>query len=158
MESTTKKKSAFGLLMSIGTIVLLTSIHHIYGAIHYQTPWRLHTLHINIPLFLTVAFLLFYSLKERPSARKMGKLAVMITIVTWIIWVGLYEGVYNHLIKDILFFSGLSGQMMLNLFPPPTYEMPNDVFFEVTGILQIVPLLSIIRFSRLVWRTGMAGQ
>lgn len=158
MESTTKKKSAIGLLMSIGTIVLLTSIHHIYGAIHYQTPWRLHTLHINIPLFLTVAFLLFYSLKERPSARKMGKLAVMITIVTWIIWVGLYEGVYNHLIKDILFFSGLSGQMMLNLFPPPTYEMPNDVFFEVTGILQIVPLLSIIRFSRLVWRTGMAGQ
>ena len=153
MESITKKKSAIGLLMSIGTIVLLTSIHHIYGAIHYQTPWRLHTLHINIPLFLTIAFLLFYSLKERPGARKMGKLAVMITIVTWIIWVGLYEGVYNHLIKDILFFSGLSGQMMLNLFPPPTYEMPNDVFFEVTGILQIVPLLPIIQFSRLVWRT-----
>jgi hypothetical protein len=28
---------------------------------------------------------------------------------------------------------------MARLFPPPTYEMPNDAFFEVTGILQVVP-------------------
>jgi hypothetical protein len=25
---------------------------------------------------------------------------------------------------------------METLFPPPTYEMPNDAFFELTGVLQ----------------------
>jgi hypothetical protein len=28
---------------------------------------------------------------------------------------------------------------MTRLFPPPTYELPNDAFFEITGILQVVP-------------------
>jgi hypothetical protein len=28
---------------------------------------------------------------------------------------------------------------MRRLFPPPTYEMPNNAFFEVTGVLQIAP-------------------
>lgn len=27
---------------------------------------------------------------------------------------------------------------MRRLFPPPAYERPNDVFFEVTGVLQLV--------------------
>jgi hypothetical protein len=29
--------------------------------------------------------------------------------------------------------------VMVRLFPPPTYEMPNDAFFEITGMLQVVP-------------------
>jgi hypothetical protein len=28
---------------------------------------------------------------------------------------------------------------MTRLFPPPTYEMPNDLFFELTGVLHVVP-------------------
>ena len=32
---------------------------------------------------------------------------------------------------------------MRRLFPPPTYEMPNNAFFEVTGVLQIVPGIAI---------------
>ena len=27
----------------------------------------------------------------------------------------------------------------MRLFPAPTYEMPNDVLFEITGVLQVVP-------------------
>jgi hypothetical protein len=28
---------------------------------------------------------------------------------------------------------------MRQLFPPLKYELPNDVFFETTGVLQVVP-------------------
>jgi len=28
---------------------------------------------------------------------------------------------------------------MRRLFPPPRYELPDDAFFEVTGVLQVVP-------------------
>ncbi len=53
------------------------------------------------------------------------------------IWfIGLYEGVYNHLFKNLLFFAGVNGQTMASLFPPPMYEMPNDFLFELTGVLQ----------------------
>ena len=31
-----------------------------------------------------------------------------------------------------------SPQTMRRLFPPPAYELPNDVFFEVTGALQLL--------------------
>jgi hypothetical protein len=32
---------------------------------------------------------------------------------------------------------------MLVLFPPPKYEMPNDFFFEFTGVLQAVLVVPI---------------
>ena len=25
------------------------------------------------------------------------------------------------------------------MFPPPTYEMPNDAWFEISGVLQVIP-------------------
>jgi hypothetical protein len=28
---------------------------------------------------------------------------------------------------------------LVRLFPPPKYELPNDAFFEITGVLQVVP-------------------
>jgi hypothetical protein len=29
--------------------------------------------------------------------------------------------------------------VMRRLFPPPRYELPDNLFFEVTGVLQVVP-------------------
>jgi len=52
--------------------------------------------------------------------------------------IGFFEGGYNHLLKDALYFAGTSHAVMRRLFPPPTYELPNDVFFEVTGVQQLV--------------------
>jgi hypothetical protein len=53
------------------------------------------------------------------------------------------------------------------LFPPPTYELPNDIFFEATGVMQAV-LGSITawllyrlvrsRFGRLVCCTEEASS
>jgi len=53
--------------------------------------------------------------------------------------IGTFEGLYNHVVKNLLYFGGAPSALMLRLFPAPTYEMPNDVFFEITGVLQVVP-------------------
>jgi hypothetical protein len=37
--------------------------------------------------------------------------------------------------------------LMHRLFPPPTYEMPDDVFFEVTGVLQLFAVLPAIYYT-----------
>jgi len=53
--------------------------------------------------------------------------------------IGAFEGLYNHVIKVVTYFAGLPLELHRELFPPPTYELPNDALFEASGILQVVP-------------------
>ncbi len=128
-------------------LMLLTSIHHIYGAIIYKTPWRLHVLMISIPVIFVTLLAERYLLKNQ--AGKQG-------VVFWIYWlvilvpsiclIGLFEGVYNHLMKDVVFYIGLDTETLLQMFPPPKYEMPNDLIFEATGIAQAIVVMILIGF------------
>jgi hypothetical protein len=43
---------------------------------------------------------------------------------------------YNHLVKNVLYFGGASSRHARSTLSAPAYEMPNDLWFEVTGILQ----------------------
>jgi hypothetical protein len=93
--------------------------------------------------------------RKRPVTR-LGALAFWLAITCIIIFpitmIGLFEGGYNHLIKDALYFAGASMMLMHSLFPPPTYEMPDDVFFEFTGVLQLFVVLPVIYYTyRLVY-------
>jgi hypothetical protein len=51
--------------------------------------------------------------------------------------IGLFEGAYNHALKNALYFAGASSTLMNLLFPPPTYELPNNALFEVSGVMQV---------------------
>lgn len=135
-ERTVQQAIRAGAIAS--ALMLLTTIHHFYGAAIYSTPWRRH---VAIPSLLTIliiagALLVFYR-----SPRTRGGLIALWTSVAVIALfpvatIGLYEGLYNHLLKDLLYFGGAPHTLLTRLFPPPTYEMPNDLFFEVTGVLQ----------------------
>jgi hypothetical protein len=122
-------------------ILLLTTVHHVYGAYIYSTPWRYH---VAIVSTLTAA-ILFASLRmlRRQTGRIIRKIAfwtfAVVTLAIPVITIGIFEGGYNHAVKDVLYFTGASPELMQRLFPPPTYEMPNDAFFEITGVLQLVP-------------------
>ncbi len=121
-------------------VLLLTSVHHVYGAFVYDTPWRLH-----VVLFagLAAAALLgsLRVFQGRPAHRA-GNIAfrvfAAVVLVVPVAAIGVFEGGYNHALKNALFFAGASPAVMRSLFPPPAYELPNDVFFEVTGVLQLV--------------------
>ena len=53
--------------------------------------------------------------------------------------IGLYEGGYNHVLKNVLYFGGASPELLAALFPPPAYELPDSALFEVSGIAQLAP-------------------
>ncbi|QSQ23091.1 hypothetical protein JY651_49770 [Pyxidicoccus parkwayensis] len=128
-------------------VLLLTSVHHAYGAFVYATPWRLHMVGVAA---VTAGVLL--------GARRLGRgglafaVFALTTLAVPVGMIGAFEGFYNHVLKNVLYFGGASPELMTRLFPPPTYELPNDFFFELTGVLQVVPavmaVLALLRAFR----------
>lgn len=132
-------------------LMAITSIHHAYGAYIYNTPWRLHILMLSIPVIL-VTILLHRRLQKKEDNRRSVIFWIywIITLVPSMMFIGLFEGMYNHFLKNVLFFGGLPHNIILQLFPPPTYELPNDLLFELTGVLQAVVFVPLgIHFIRL---------
>jgi hypothetical protein len=122
-------------------IFLVTTMHHVYGAYLYHTPWRTHAAAVSgIATALIAASL---GLLRNHSDDAVGAVApwafVVVVFLVPFLGFGVYEGVYNHALKDALYFAHASPGTMTRLFPPPIYEMPNNAFFEVTGVMQVVP-------------------
>jgi len=129
----------FKTLLASASVLILTIVHHVYGAIIYETPSRLHISWFAIPALL--ATILFYSLHVRnifsPLISKLSLwLFILIVLLIPVGAFGLIEGGFNHLIKNILYFGGASEELLDQLYSAPIYEMPNDFWFESTGILQ----------------------
>lgn len=119
-------------------VLALTSIHHAYGAYVYHTPWRLHVVPVAIITAIVIAMAHGRSRRSVPSSAAWWVFAI-VTLVVPILAIGAFEGFYNHALKNLLYFGGAPHDIMMTLFPPPAYEMPNDAFFEITGVLQTVP-------------------
>jgi hypothetical protein len=63
---------------------------------------------------------------------------------------GVFEGGYNHLLKDALYLGGASPALLRRLFPAPRYELPDDAFCEVTGVLRVVSAITGYHLYRAV--------
>ena len=132
----------------------LTATHHVYGGLLYATPWRLHGAVVALAFCLPLAAL--WRAYRRNAATPAGCLAgwtlAALAFVIPALVVGGFEGAWNHLAKDVLFFAGAPRDLLLRLFPPPAYELPNDVWFEVSGVAQVIPAaltaLATVRFVR----------
>jgi len=83
--------------------------------------------------------------KEVSSKCVMFWLLYFITLVPSLGLIGVFEGIYNHLLKNIMYFGGAGDGLLLTLFPAPTYEMPNDLLFEITGVMQGVIAIVLIK-------------
>jgi hypothetical protein len=137
----TSQRLASRVASSVLGVLLLTSVHHAYGAYVYNTPWRLHVVFVSVSVAAAI-FGSLYALRRWP-ATVTGETAfwgfAVVTLLFPVVGIGLFEGGYNHAVKDALYLAGASGALMHRLFPPSAYELPNDLFFEVTGVLQLVP-------------------
>lgn len=122
-------------------ISAITTIHHVNGAYIYNTPWRVHAAIVSG--FATALIAASAWLLQRHWNDGFGAAALWVFIATTFLvpflGFGVFEGAYNHLLKVALYFAHVSPTLMARLFPPPTYEMPNNAFFEITGVLQVVP-------------------
>src|ERR1700733_5540098 len=93
----------------------LTAFHHYYGSIVYGTSWRAHVVFIG-GIILALCFILswlYYRYQKKPFLiGYLGIASVMFGLL-----IGLFEGFYNHTIKDLLYFSGLNIDRWRCLFP-----------------------------------------
>lgn len=118
----------------------LTIIHHVYGAIAFDTPWRHHAAFLGLGgAAATLLFMWGATHWQTPARRHVATVLLLaLTFVLAVGLIGVFEGGYNHAVKLLLFFGGAGAETMSRLFPPPTYEMPSDRFFEATGVLQLL--------------------
>ncbi|HEX3252965.1 MAG TPA: hypothetical protein VHS05_26225 [Pyrinomonadaceae bacterium] len=119
-------------------LMALTTVHHLYGAVIYQTPWRHHAALVatGTVLVSVASFRIHRSMASQRTGQIAFWIFVILSMLIAVLGVGLFEGGYNHTLKNILYFTTHDAALMQRLFPPPTYEMPNDAFFEITGVLQ----------------------
>lgn len=134
-------------------VLAMTALHHAYGAIVYDTPWRLHVAVIAPILALAIARALYLGGSRRGTRSGLWwtRIAAGMILVFPVGLIGLVEGGYNHVIKNLVYF--LSGpQAARALFPPPAYEMPDNFLFEITGIVQLPLALVAAYFVMIVLR------
>ena len=119
-------------------LMVLTSIHHAYGAYAFDTPWRLHIMFIAVPVALAIVALLL--LARSTASARMRTIAQLLAIAVMLVFpavmIGFYEGGYNHAVKNAVYFFVGEGAAR-SMFPGDMYEMPSDFIFEATGIAQL---------------------
>ena len=137
---------------AIGTLAL-TTVHHAYGAYAFGALWRLHVAVVSVPIAGAVA--IAYARYRRGPRGTLETISfytvVGLTLVAAVAFFGGFEGAYNHVLKDAFYLADAPPRVIQQLFPRPTYEPPTDLFFEVTGILHVVPAaLAAIAIWRLL--------
>ena len=123
---------------------LVSSIHHWYGAMAYDTPWRVAVVYWIAGSVLVVYSLLFVYWKNVDNI--VGKLAMWIFLFSAVIFQAgfiMFECVYSHVLKNMLYFGGLSQSILEQLYPSPAYHLPDNLFFEFTGLLQLVGFVAV---------------
>src|SRR3954467_13461759 len=93
-----------GALATLG----LTAAHHAYGAVRYQTPWRHHA--AIVAFWVGLALLAAFIVHQRRPATRTGRFAgwapAALTLLVPVLSIGLFEGLYNHVLKDGVFLAG----------------------------------------------------
>lgn len=116
-----------GVLLACAAQVVTTTVHHVYGAVHFGTPGRYAAVIIALALFAVTALALAV------SGRASGPLR---TVSWWIFWTG-------ALVGFVLLFGTIEG-LVTHVIAPiveggyPAAE-PFDLVFQGTGVLHVVP-------------------
>ena len=134
MKQQNKRVPLYGSLGWATGVFALTAFHHYYGSVVYGTPWRTHVVFIG-GIILLFCFILSW-LYRHYQKKLLLYSYLLIALVMFGFLIGLFEGFYNHTVKDLLYFSGMPINRWRSLFPAPTYELPDNIVFESTGILQ----------------------
>jgi hypothetical protein len=139
---TTKKQLVTQNALAIAAAYALTTIHHIYGGLVDKAPNRLRVpVIMAVPTLATVAALHRY---ERTGSKIALVTSATVTSVAWVALSGLLHGGYAHAYKDVLFLTGSPAKLYYPLNPSEHYP-PDDLFFEITGVLETATAYLVAR-------------
>lgn len=132
--SSTGEGATLYLLAAATAESLLTIVHHVYGGLRY--PGADFRFHVVFPVAAALAALWALVLVHRARSRAALRVAIAALVgAIFVAWLGLFEGLYNHVAKNVLFNLGLAPTALRRLFPPGMYEAPADAVFEASGAL-----------------------
>jgi hypothetical protein len=114
-------------------------VHHVYGAIVFETPWRLHIVFIALPVgvLFTGLFVSAYRRRGTAAGRWLKWAGAGVILVFCVALIGIYEGGYNHLLANIVFLTH-GPDTTAAIYDMAVHEMPTEPVFETTGIAQFV--------------------
>ena len=153
------KKNIAAAVISGVIACLVTCVHHWYGAMAYDTPWRTEVVYWITFITMIVYSLLYVYWKHIHSL--IGKIALWLFVVGAVFLQAgftLFECVYSHILKDILFFAGTSRAVLEQMYPAPAYHLPDNLLFEITGILQLTGFIAVYFACRLFQAQLKAGE
>lgn len=106
---------------------LLTTVHHVHGARIYDTPDRYYAVAIAVAGLALQAALLAVARGGHPRWATLGRRGfAAVSVLFFVVLFGVVEGGSTHVVAPLL--AGRYGG-----------AEPLDAFFEVTGMLQVVP-------------------
>ena len=140
MDSSSLTTSGKSAALFSSAVLLVTIVHHSYGAVRFDTPWRHHV--TFVALLLGGVLWGGLALWRGHGGTILGKfgrgLFLGVALLGAIGWIGFFEGGYNHALKVLTYKSGAPEALFHRLYPPAIYEPLQDWFFEMTGIAQLV--------------------
>lgn len=139
-------RAVVALLLAVALETAITIGHFVYGARLYDDPSREHVVLPAIVL-LAAALALGGLYHWRPTRLNRALLAAEIA-VAYLLLFGTYHGAFGHGIKDLLFFGGMSGDELARLFDSPDFVVPDDVFFEASGLATFLAALIVAFFLK----------
>jgi hypothetical protein len=134
----------------------LTTVHHIYGGLVDGAPNRL-----RVPVIMAIPSLV--ALEALRRYKRTGSQAALATsttvaVLAWVVLSGFLHGGYAHAFKDVLFLVNGPPALYYPLNPDEHYP-PDDIFFEITGMLETVTAYFIAIFTyRLIRDRQQRGQ
>ena len=137
------------------SILIATTIHHVYGAWLFDTPWRLHIVFISIPVALGMVVAVLVAVQGGGSLA--GHVAswafILLNAGFAIALIGLYEGGYNHLLPNIQYVLAVDHPLREGLYDPP-----DDLVFQLSGIAQfVVAAIAAWQLWRVIWPRREGG-
>jgi hypothetical protein len=127
----------------------ISSAHHIYGGLVYDSVVRLAQPFLALVELLVVFGLLYWYRRSRA-----GWVLTAFVIAMLLVGIvqGLFHSLYGHVYKDLLFLAGIGSDRVRDFFLPVTPNdfvyPPNDVFFEATGVAEVVTIWFIAVYTR----------
>jgi putative ABC transport system permease protein len=127
--------------------------HFVYSARLYEEPERLHVVGPALAVLAVTGALT--ALFVRRPGRILSAALSAVTGVMYVGVFGLFHGGYSHLLKNVAFFAGAPDETLEWLFMSPDYARPDDVAFEISGILGLVAsgfvAFWLVRLVRATW-------
>lgn len=141
---TTTRRLINRAALAILAAYTLTFIHHVCGGlVDGATNRLLVPIIMAVPLLVTLGLLYLY--KKTGSGFALASFSIA-AVLAWVMVLGLLHGGYAHTYKDILFLVGGSPRLYYPLNPNEHYP-PDGIFFEITGVLDMVTAYFVTLFT-----------